>query len=153
MNRGPAAWTGGVVVVLLIVGVLIVALQPGNETVVVDTSTPVTPPDDGSPVVHTLGASGGLAQFRRTDHRPHPQRRGAVPGRARMCRSRHNGDVWPTSHAECAHPSELVGEVAGLGITSSGQSLVGVSFAVPRGCYERPERGMAWPPAAPECAK
>ena len=61
-------------------------------------------------------------------------------------------DPWPSPHTQCSAPVDIVGNVDGIGITQSGDSLVGAEFEFPRACFEQLEPGMEWPPDLPECA-
>lgn len=144
--------TTTVVLALLIVGVAVLALRPGASVIVVDDSPPVEPPADGSGVVASLRAHGGLKLFgvRIVDPTHTVEVRFLTePGCSALLTS---GDPWPTSHAECASNVDLVGVVGGLGVTETGQSLIGVTVTVPGACYDRLERGMTWPPDTPSCA-
>jgi hypothetical protein len=136
---------------LLFVGVVALGLRPSTETVVYDDTPPIVLPDDGTAVVHALRAPGGLSLFGvqiiDPTHRVEVQFL-TGPGCAALITS---GDPWPTSHPECASPSEVVGEIGSTGLTSTGRSLVGVIFVVSGGCFDVLERGMPWPPGDPEC--
>lgn len=153
MARRPAVTGGGgVFLALLLVGLVALALRPGGETVVMDDSDPVVPPDDGTPVVHTLRAPGGFSLFGLQVVDPtHTVEVVFVagPGCAALLES---GEPWPTPHPECAHSANIQGLVGGTGISSSGMSMVGVSFSVPGDCFDLLTRGVVWPPSFPECA-
>ena len=142
---------GTVVLALLLVGAVAFALRPGTETIVVDDSPPVEPAADGTAVIHGLRAPGGLALFGvqivDPTHTVEVQFL-TGPGCSALLAS---GDPWPTTHPECASRVDVVGVIGGLGITNTGQSLVGVTLTVPGACYDRMERGMVWPPGIPEC--
>ena len=144
---------GGIVVLgLLAIGVAVVALRPGSTTIVVDDTPPVDPPADGTAVVAALRAPGGLALFGWQIVDPTHTvevRFLAGPGCSSLLTS---GDLWPAPHPECAdRAGDVAGEVAGLGITVDGDSIVGVEFSVPGGCFDRLELNMPWPPGLPDC--
>ncbi len=146
--------TGGIAVLaLLIVGAVVLALQPGTTEVTVDDSPPVEPPPDGTAVIATLRAPGGLALFGMQIVDPtHTIEVEFLtgPGCSTLLTP---GDPWPTSHPECASEVDVAGDVGSLGITDTGRSLVGVTFTLSGACYDLLERGMAWPPNLPECLR
>lgn len=138
---------------LLGVGALVLALRPGTTEVGIDDSPPVPPPADGTAVISSLRAPGGLALFGWQIIDPTHTMEVvflADPGCSALLTP---GVLWPTPHPECASPVDVIGEVGSLGLTDTGRSLVGVIFTVPGGCYDLLERGMAWPPDLPECAR
>jgi hypothetical protein len=151
VNQKPKSVAGTTAIALLLIGAVALALRPGTETIVVDDSPPVEPPADGTAVIHSLRAPGGLAPFGvqivDPTHTVEVQFL-TGPGCATLLTS---GDPWPTTHPECASRVDVVGVIGGLGITNTSQTLVGVTLTVPRACYDRIERGMAWPPGIPEC--
>jgi hypothetical protein len=137
---------------LAVVGLVVLALRPGSAVTVVDDTPVPDPPDDGTAIVTQLRAPGGFAPFGLQiidpTHRVTVQFLSG-PDCASLVES---GDPWPTPHAECTGPDGITGAVAGLGITQTGASLVGVSITVGRDCYEQVEVGTAWPPGVEECA-
>jgi hypothetical protein len=58
------------------------------------------------------------------------------------------GDAWPTSVTECRPGLDILGEVTGLGIAQSGESIIVIRSAVDEGCYEAIQPGDPWPAAA-----
>ena len=137
---------------LVVAGLALVLLRPGSTEITVDDGPPVVPPEDGSAVVGGLRASGGLSLFglRIVDPTHTVEVRfTAGPECAALLSS---GDPWPAPHPECTVPVPVTGEVASLGITSTGRSQVGVQFPVTRPCYESLSLGTPWPPDSPECA-
>ena len=62
-----------------------------------------------------------------------------------------SGDPWPATYPQCVGPAEIEGEVAGLGRTASGDSLIGVRIKVPEACHRLLTPGMGWPTDFGEC--
>lgn len=151
MTKRPATSSGVAVFVVVAVALVIVALRPGSTTVVVDDRPPIQPADDGTAVIHALRAPGGFGVFGwqivDPTHTVEIQFL-AGPGCSDLLVS---GEPWPTTHPECTTEVDVVGTVAGLGVTSSGRSLVGVEFPVSADCFAGLERGMAWPPPIAGC--
>jgi hypothetical protein len=145
---------GVVVLVLLVVGVVgafSFGLHAGKVQVVNDERTEVLPTHSGTAVVAVLHESGGWSLFgvRVADSTPYVEVRFLTqPGCSGKLRS---GDTWPTSLPQCSSPIKIVGTVRGLGVTTSGDSVVGVEFEVSRACFELLGRGMAWPTTDAEC--
>jgi len=149
MNRN-ARIGGAVALVMAAIGIVILGLRP-SATIVVDDQPPVDPPADGSAVIATLRAPGGLAPLgiRLID----PTHSVEVvfltgPGCSERLTS---GQAWPTDLPECATDVVVAGAVGALGTTVSGQSLVGVTFSVTRPCYEQLDIGMSWPTGRADC--
>jgi len=143
----------GVVASIVLIAVLAaLELRPIRSEIVADDSQAVELPEPGSAIVTVLRESGGLSllglRIKDATHHVEVQFL-AGPGCAELL---NGGDPWPTRHPECTAPIDIVGYVGGLGITQSGDSLVGVQFEVPRACFEQLVTGMAWPPDLPECA-
>ncbi len=151
--RTPSTGAGmAVVLALVAVGLVVLALRPGTSVVVIDDSPPVEPPADGTAVVATLRAPGGLALFGAQIIDPTHTvevRFLTGPGCSALLTS---DDPWPTPHPECAGTVDLVGVVGSIGIAETDRSLVGVTMTVPGACYDQLRRGMAWPPDIPECS-
>jgi hypothetical protein len=58
------------------------------------------------------------------------------------------GEPWPSGVTEC-HPSpRIVGEVAGLGLSPTGESVILVRSEVGAACYDTIEPGDVWPTEA-----
>ena len=144
---------GGIVALVMVIGGLaFYALRSGTAEVVVDGGPVVTPPEDGTAVVAFLRESGGFSLFGlRFADRTHLVEVQFItePDCSRLVTS---GDSWPTPYPQCVSPVPLVGEVRGLGITVSGNSLVGVEFGVRRACFDLLAPGMPWPTLLPECS-
>lgn len=152
-SRSP--WSiGGIVALVVLVAAAVFALfRPGTTTITIDDRPPITAPEDGSAVVAFLRESGGLSLLgiRFADSTHHVEVQFLAPaGCSALLRS---GDPWPSPHQECSVPVEVTGEVGGLGVMETGESMVGVQFTVSRGCYESLEPGMAWPPDDPGCPR
>jgi hypothetical protein len=149
--RSRLGVSGTVVLVGLLVGVVFYGLRSASVEVVYDDGPVVVAPETGEAVVATLRASGGFAPFglRIVDstHTVAIQFTTA-PGCADLLAG---GDPWPSPHTECSSPVDVNGQVAGLGVTQTGRSLVGVEFTVSRRCWEQLEQGMTWPPNRPQC--
>jgi hypothetical protein len=153
MTRKPMHVGSIAVLALLVAGAVVLALRPGTTQVSVDDSPPVEPPADGTAVVATLRAPGGLALFGMQIIDPTHTIEVvflAGPGCSALLTS---GDPWPTPHPECASKVDVTGEVGSLGVTDTGRSLVGVTFTLSGGCYGLLERGVGWPPDFPECMR
>ena len=152
--RSNLGTRGVMVLVVLVAGVFGVfwfGLHQGTAQVVNDPRPEVLPPDSGTAVVAVLRESGGWSLFgiRIADSTPYVEVRFlAEPGCSGLLRP---GDSWPTSLPQCSSPIKIVGKVGGLGVTPSGDSLVGIEFEVPRSCFELLGRGMAWPTTDPNC--
>ncbi len=134
-----------------VVGVFSFGLRAGKVEVVNDQRPEVLPTDRGTAVVAVLRETGGWSLFgvRITDSTPHVEVRFQTePGCSGLLRS---GDPWPSAFPQCSSPVKIVGTVSGLGVTPSGDSLVGVEFDVSRACFELLDRGAAWPTNDPEC--
>ena len=147
--------TRGVVVLVVLVASVVVALwfglHQGTVQVVNDPRTEVLPPPRGTAVIAVLRESGGRSLFgiRIADSTTYVEVRFLTePGCSGLLRP---GDPWPTSFAQCSSPVKIVGKVRGLGVTTSGDSLIGVEFEVSRSCFESLGRGMAWPTTDPHC--
>jgi hypothetical protein len=142
-----------VAAVLVAAGLAFTLLRPGTTEVTIDDGPPVTASDEGSPVVAGLRAAGGFSLFglRIVDPTHTVEVRfTAGPDCAALLSS---GDPWPVPDPECAVPVPVAGEVASLGVTSTGRSLVGVRFPVSRACYESLALGTPWPPESPDCSE
>jgi hypothetical protein len=153
MTTKPMHAGGIVVLVLLVVGAVVLALHPGTTEVAVDDSPPVEPPADGTAVIASLRAPGGFSLFGMQIIDPTHTIEVVFltgPGCSAVLAS---GDPWPTPHPECASKVDVAGEVGSLGVTATGESLVGVTFTLSGGCYRLLEHGMAWPPDLPECLR
>lgn len=139
--------------VVVVVGLLLVALRP-TSSVSVDAPTPtVTPRDDGTALIASRNAPGGLAPFgiRLID----PTHTVAVvfvssPDCAGLLTS---DDLWPSPHSACSGGLGVEGAVGGTGILPTGDSIVRVVVTVDRECYEAVEIGQPWPTDLPECAR
>ncbi len=131
--------------VLGVAGLLWSGLAAGTAEVVNDDRPEVIPTERGVALVAGLRESGGWSLFGVdiTKSKSSVEVRFLTePGCSGLLRS---GDPWPTSFPQCSTPITVVGTVGGLGVTPSGDSMVGVEFEVPRACFDRLERGMAWP--------
>jgi hypothetical protein len=140
----------------LVVGVLVVvALAPNSTTTEVG---PLIELDDveslglNAAVVITKHESGGSSIFgftiRRTSHLLRVQFFDE-PGCHAVVSS---GEAWPTSHQECRSTVPVRGEISGIGITATGQSIIGVELEVSGTCHDTVTPGDPWPTSAPECA-
>jgi hypothetical protein len=150
-NLGTRGVVVLVVLVASVVGVFWFGLHQGTVQVVNDPRPEVLPPHRGTAVIAVLGESGGRSLFgiRISDSTPYVEVRFLTePGCSGLLRP---GDPWPTSFPQCSSPVKVVGKVGALGVTTSGDSLVGVEFAVPRACFKLLARGMAWPTTDPDC--
>lgn len=144
---------GLAVLAVLVAGAVVLALRPGTTEVTVDHSPPVRPPADGTAVVATMHAPGGLALFGWQIIDPTHEIEVAFltgPGCAALLTP---GEPWPTPRQECASRVDVDGVVGSLGVFDTGESLVGVTFTVSGACYDVVARGMAWPPDLPECTR
>jgi hypothetical protein len=140
----------------LVVGVLVVvALAPNSTT------TEVGPPielDDveslepNAAVVTAKHESGGSSIFgftiRRTNHFVRIQFFEEPLCHAVVS----SGEAWPTSHKECRSTVPVRGDVSAIGITATGQSIIGVELEVSGTCHDTVTPGDPWPTSAPECA-
>ena len=145
--------TGGVVVIaLVLVGLAFLALRATRTEVQVTDTPQIEHPADGSAVVARLTASGGMAPFGwqvvDPTHRVELQFLTGAGCAERL----ESGDPWPTSIPECSSDVEVIGKVAAVGRTGTGQSLVGVEFEVSRPCFEALQLQVTWPPIPAECA-
>ena len=150
-NLGTRAVVVLVVLVAGVVGALWFGLHQGTVQVVNDPRPEVPPPHRGTAVIAVLRESGGWSLFgiRIADSTPRVEVRFlAEPGCSGLLRP---GDSWPTSFPQCPSPVKIVGKVGALGVTPSGDSLIGVEFEVPRAYFELLGRGMAWPTTDPSC--
>jgi hypothetical protein len=142
----------GLALVLLLGGVAFYGLRSARTEVASSEDPVVTPPETGAAVVAFLRESGGFSllgiRFADSTHFVEVQFI-TEPGCSRLVTS---GDPWPTPYPQCVSPVGMAGEVRGLGITVSGNSLVGVEFEVPRACFELLAPGMAWPTSLRECS-
>jgi len=140
----------------IVVGVLIVvALAPGSTTIGVG---PPIELDDveslglNAAVVSAKRESGGSSIFGftigRTSHLVAVQFF-EDPGCHAVVSS---GEPWPTPHEECRNTVPVSGEISGIGITATGQSIIGVELEVSGTCYDTVTPGDSWPTSAPECA-
>jgi hypothetical protein len=151
-NLGTRGVVVLVVLVASVVGALWFGLHQGTVQVTNDPRPEVLPPNRGTAVIAVLRESGGRSLFgiRITASTRYVEVRFLTePGCSALIQP---GDPWPTSFAQCSSPVKIAGKVAGLGVTPSGDSLIGVEFAVPRACFELLGRGMAWPTTDPNCA-
>jgi hypothetical protein len=142
---------GAVVLSLVVAGAVVLALRSGSETVGFDTPAAPPLPADGSAVIHDLRAPGGLALFGLQIVDPtHTVEVQFLtgPGCSTLVSS---DDPWPAPYPECAGGPDITGVVSSLGVTDTGQSLVGVTFPVSGECHEQLRTGMTWPPGIPEC--
>lgn len=147
MDRGLV-----MVAVVAIIGLLVLAMRPTASTSV-DAPTPdVVPPPDGTAVVASRSAPGGLAPFgiRLID----PTHTVAVvfvsgPDCAALL---DRDDRWPSDLAPCTGGPGVEGVLGGTGILPTGESLVRVVVTVDRECFAAVEIGMPWPTDLPECA-
>jgi hypothetical protein len=150
-NLGTRGVVTLVVLVAGVIGVFSFGFHTGKVEVVNDGRPEVLPADSGAAVVAVLRESGGRSLFgvHITDSTPYVEVRfRTAPGCSELLRS---GDPWPTSFPQCSSPVKIVGKVRALGVTTSGESLVGVEFKVPRACFDLLRRGMTWPTTDPEC--
>jgi hypothetical protein len=155
MKVGSNLGTRGVVVLVVlvagVVGAFAFGLHAGKVVVVQDQRPEVLPTDRSTAVVAVLRESGGRSLFgvRIAASTSYVEVRFLTePGCSGLLRE---GDPWPTSLPQCSSSVKVVGKVRGLGVATSGDSLVGVEFKVPRACFELLGRGMAWPTTDPEC--
>ena len=153
MTSKPMQGGGFAVLALLVVGAVVLALRPGTTEVTVDDSPPVQPPADGTAVIATMRAPGGLALFGMQIIDPTHTIEVAFLTGPECSALLTPGDSWPTSHQECASQVDVAGEVGSLGVTNTGRSLVGVTLTLSGDCFDLLERGMAWPPGLPECLR
>lgn len=142
----------GLVVFVALIVVAASVLRPVRSEVV-SVEVPVLPvPEPGTAIVALLRESGGfsLLGIRIADTTHHVEVQFlAEPGCTGLLGDR---EPWPTAYPQCSAPIDIVGNVGGVGVTQSGDSLVGVEIEVPRACFEQLEPGMEWPPDLPECA-
>jgi hypothetical protein len=139
----------------LVVGVLVVvALAPNSTTSEVLPPITLEDPESVEPnaaVVMEKHESGGSSIFgftiRRTSHFVRVQFFDE-PGCHAVVSS---SEAWPTSHEECRSTVPVRGEVSGIGITATGQSIIGVDIEVSGTCYDTVTPGDSWPTSAPEC--
>ena len=142
------------VAVVVLVACVVVVFSLGSHTtatIVNDPRPEVLPARRGIAVVGALREAGGRSLFgvRLSDSTRYVEVRFLTePACSRLIQP---DDPWPTSFPQCSSPVKIVGTVRALGITTSGDSLVGVEFEVPRACFELLSRGMAWPTTAPAC--
>lgn len=61
------------------------------------------------------------------------------------------GDQWPAPFVECSSDVPISGELTGLGIASTGESIIAVDAEVTEDCFARVVRGASWPPGDPAC--
>ena len=151
-NLGTRGVVVLVVFVLGVVGVFWFGLDTGKVEVVKDERPEVLPTERGTALVAGLRKSGGWSLFGVdiTNSTSYVEVRFLTdPGCSGLLRS---GDPWPASFPQCSGPLKIVGKVRGLGVTPSGDSIVGVEFEVPRACFELLGRGMVWPIPDPECS-
>ena len=137
--------------VVVIVGAVFYGLHGGTVGVRTDDGAVIPPPHRGAAVVAFLRESGGFSPLgvRIADSTHYVEVHFLTePGCSSLL---HSGDPWPTTHSQCSSPVTIVGTVRGLGIASSGDSLVGVEFEVPRACFELLKPGMGWPSTVPQC--
>ena len=142
---------GALVLVVVIVGVVFLGLHGGTVEVRTDDGPVTPPPRRGAAVVAFLRESGGFSPLgiRITDSTHYAEVQFLTePGCSSVLRS---GDPWPTTDAQCSSPVTIAGKVRSLGITASGDSLVGVEFEVPKACFELLKTGMGWPSSIPQC--
>ena len=150
-TRSPMGVGGIVALVMLAAGVAFYGLRSGTAEVTVDEGPGVTPLEDGSAVVAFLRESGGfsLLGLRFADSTHYVEVLFTTePGCSDLVAA---DDPWPTPYPQCSTPVEMLGTVGGLGVTTSGRSLVGVQITVPSVCYQLLTAGMAWPTNLPEC--
>ncbi len=153
-TRSSLGTRGVVTLVVLVAGVLgalFVGLHSGRVEVVSDPRPEVLPTDNRTAVVAVLRESGGWSLFgaRITDSTRHVEVRFLTgPGCSGLLQP---GDPWPTTFPECSSPVEVAGKVGTLGVTPSGDSLIGVEFEVSRACFKLLDQGMTWPITDPEC--
>lgn len=145
---------GGVLALVgVIVGVMFFGLYWTRVEVVKDKHPVVPSPESGAAVVDVVRESGGFSPLgvRIADSTHYAEVQFLTePGCSALL---HSGDPWPSGYEQCPSPVSVVGQVSGLGITASGESLVGVEFKVTRACFDLLRPGMGWPPTLPECTR
>ena len=147
---------GVVVAGILVVGaVLVLALRSTSTEITVFDPVTLGDPQDAEPdeaLVIGKRESGGFSilglQFGHVTYRMSVQFF-APPGCFALVES---GDPWPTPFEECTSAVPITGNVAGQGITATGESIIAVELEVPGQCYEAVARGDSWPSTSPACA-
>jgi hypothetical protein len=145
---------GGILALVgVIVGMVFFGLYWSRVEVVQDKRPVIPPPESGAAVVAFVRESGGFSPLgvRIADSTHYAEVQFLTgPGCTALL---HSGDPWPTGYTQCSSPVKIVGQVSGLGVTASGESLVGVELTVARACFELLKPGMDWPPTLPQCTR
>lgn len=148
-SRRPAAGVAPIATLVVVGAALWFGAHVGHAAR--DQHPEVLPRRRDTAVVAGLRETGGWSLFgvRITGSTAHVEvRLLADPGCAERLRS---GDPWPAHVPQCASPVSTVGTVSGLGVTLSGESLVGVDFDVSQACFRLLELGAAWPTTDRNC--
>jgi hypothetical protein len=64
-----------------------------------------------------------------------------------------SGDMWPTPFDECATGIDLAGEISGLGLAATGESIMLVDIEVLEDCFDIVPIESAWPTDLPACVE
>jgi hypothetical protein len=60
-------------------------------------------------------------------------------------------EAWPNPDPACSVAVDVTGTVTGLGVTSTGETIVTVLASVTKACFEEVPLGAFWPPESPAC--
>jgi hypothetical protein len=136
-------------VALLVLGFY--ALRPGTTETRDLPNVTLGPPATSTAVVNAKSQSGGTHflgfRFGRTTYRVSVLFY-APPGCFGLVEV---GDEWPAPVVECSSDVPISGELTGLGIASTGESILAVDAEVTEDCFAQLVRGASWPPGGSAC--